>query len=771
MSRKPRSKQRAAYEKRNETHVFRPLIWPMRLITRMMQVMSIVLGVAIGASAYADTGATGPEPASISINDFTRDKALFDSGAALGQNSATIDIAGTATIGRDVQLRARSVEDGGVTSTSWIDVGTADAGGNWSGSVTVSRNVSWYQMEARVKDNIAVTARTVNRFGVGHVIAIWGQSEVARIVDSFGDSGGLTAPTLITEDAVQVIRPTFNISDPVIHEHLTNTNYGTVSLAYMANTLLAERPNDKFALIFQVDSGTSFQQLMDDGMVGRDWALDKALHDFATADGQVVGIAAASWFAAPRNAGTGYEEAHFPMFFGINSDGSSVTIPGDYTWATGQTWHLDHSFAEIYDYSQTRWVAYGPHRFEVGNESSIETVRGEWRTMAANPNAGGAFLPYGLEPLSYVSGYDNGDGTWTDISHPSPYTVDGGPRLAQQTAQAILEAADLVSWGVPEFDNCEWQLDGTYVEVWSSAGPITTTRLSRGEPALDTSHPHWTDVFGFTMNGTAVERAEIVSGRVRIYPASGVFTNTDVLRFGKGGATGAVLDPEDFFAETWMNYPLVDMGQASLEGIPVRALPDPSLFENTVAGTSTFNVTSSGPKFDQSIVSPNIGSGHSALTFEARVRGVSSTSFDLLGALTGSRFGVEVGPAGARGYLRDSGNNVLASPGDFEGDMIFDQWNTIRVAADLPGGWMRMFVNDVEAASVTFSSPTNQFYASSRWLAFWTDWSGEVEYVKIWMEATPDGSTPASVPYEQITGPAAAANAHPWKTSGSAGAS
>ena len=52
------------------------------------------------------------------------------------------------------------------------------------------------------------------------------------------------------------------------------------------------------------------------------------------------------------------------------------------------------------------------------------------------------------------------------------------------TALAVLEAADLVPWPAPQFDNCLWEATGAYVEVWSSAGAVTTTRLARGEAAL-----------------------------------------------------------------------------------------------------------------------------------------------------------------------------------------------------------------------------------------------------------------------------------------------
>ncbi len=732
--------------------------------------MSLILGIALGSNAINDSGSGGPTPAALSLNDFSRDRALFDSGAAFTRDAATIPLSGTGTAGRVVQARAYSVDDAGATSTPWSDVATIDENGGWTGSFSVARSPSWFKAEVRIKDNLAVFAQSANRFGVGHVIAIWGQSEPARIIDTFGDSGGLPVPALVSEDAVQAIYPTNFDAFSFAHTHLTDATPGTVSLAHMANALLAERPNDKFCLVFQVRSGTGLTPLVDDANSGRNWSDDLTLHNYATADGQHIGMAAMSWFAAPRSYGSDFEERLFPVLFEKTADGSAFTVPGSQT-LVGGTIQIDHAFTEMYDYANTKWIMHGPHRFEVTNDSGIQTCRDEVRSLAANVNDGGAFLPYGLEQLSYSSGYDAGGGVWSDSAHPSHNTVDGAPRFAVSLAQAVLQSSGLATWDLPEFDNCAWQPDGSYVEVWSSAGPIITTRSARAETALDNTYDHWTDVFGFSINGTPVHRAEIVSGRVRVYPITGSFISTDILTFGSGGATGAIEFPADLFAETWKNYPLVDVGQASLEGVPVRAMPDPAVLANTIVGTSTFNVTAAGPHFDQNTTGQKIGSGVSAVTIELMVRGVSGTSTDDLAQLTGNQLFFQTTTSGLiRVSVRDSSNTVLVGSTGLTGTTSFTEWNVMRAVANLPAGWAKLFINDVEVGQATFTSSTGLFNSNSRFLGLWNQWAGEVEYLRYWLSAEVDGSAPTTPPYAEISGSAAVVNAHPWKTAASADA-
>ncbi|MEO8531740.1 MAG: hypothetical protein ABI459_10985, partial [Deltaproteobacteria bacterium] len=115
----------------------------------------------------------------LTVTEVPRDRLLFDSGQSTGQSSASIPVSGMADEGAIVEVRALSSDDGGASCGAWVELPPVGPSGSWSGLITAHRNASWYRVEARLKAQPAVRATTYNRFGVGHVMAIWGQSEVA----------------------------------------------------------------------------------------------------------------------------------------------------------------------------------------------------------------------------------------------------------------------------------------------------------------------------------------------------------------------------------------------------------------------------------------------------------------------------------------------------------------------------------------------------------------------------------------------------------------
>ncbi|MCY1128077.1 hypothetical protein OU426_14530 [Frigidibacter sp. RF13] len=96
-----------------------------------------------------------------------------------------------------------SLNDGGATTTAWADIGTISVGGTWSGQITAPHRASWFRPEVRPKNQPGVVAQGANRFGVGHVIAIWGQSEPERIINS--SCNGTTAPSVSDPEVVQIL--------------------------------------------------------------------------------------------------------------------------------------------------------------------------------------------------------------------------------------------------------------------------------------------------------------------------------------------------------------------------------------------------------------------------------------------------------------------------------------------------------------------------------------------------------------------------------------
>lgn len=726
------------------------------------------------------SAAPGPAPGAITLDAFSRDRTIFDSGAGFGRAEADVSLRGGGTAGEAVEARAVSLDDGGATTTAWAEVATIDAAGLWSGTITVPRSASWFRPEVRLKAHPGVAAQGARRFGVGHVIAIWGQSEPARIISAVHDA---TQPPAVTDpEAVQIFHGA--ATQPARHL-VSDAAPMTAGVAALAATLIAARPGEKFAVIFQTVSGTDPRELVNDADPARSWAADRALHDFATADGQHVGLAAMSWFAAPGSLGAAYGEALFPLFSGMTAAGAPVAFPADISYGAGQSYHADHWFGELYDPARTRWVPYGPHRFDIGAamrdathlaDGSVQVqlfnkqaARQSWRAMLALPQAT-MFLPAAVEPLTYVNGVPDGAGGWTDIAHPAGDTPDGIQAWARLTAHAVLRSAGLSAWPVPVFDHALWEPTGAWVEVWSSAGPVTTTRRARGEPPLGAGQPHWTEVMGFQINGLPARDARIVAGRVRIFPESGSFTHADAIQYGEGGATGMIAFPEDAIAATWKNLPVVDVGAAGLAGIPVAPLPAAAVLANTLPATAQpFATAAAGPWFLDPVKVP---SGATAATFAARFRldALPPTGGYTLFSQSGATFDLLILNNGnLRVSVRDgAGVTVLANTA-IAAALAAGVWHDVVAAVDQAGQVFRLRLNGATVATLPFTAAGNGRLDANRAVSFLAknngtvQFVGQVETLRVWFSATPGGTEPAATPHKSIAGPAALANADPWK--------
>lgn len=722
-----------------------------------------------------------PSPTkSITVNSFSAEKTVFDSGFAFGRNSASVSVAGTATSGEVIQARAYSIDDGGATSTSWVDVATSDINGDWNGVISVPRSSSWYRVETRIGSEPA-TKSNGSSFGVGHVIAIWGQSEPERILLPFGDS--VTAPMVTDQEAVQII---YGATASPTRYFVNNTLPLTSAVAAMADTLIRTRPGEKFAIIFQTVSGTDPRMLVNDSDTGRMWANDKALHDFATSDGQKVGIAAMSWFAAPGSLGSNYGEAMFPLFAAKTIAGVDVSFPATITYgSSGGNFHADHWFGELYDYAHTKWAPYGPHRFDIDGDMQDAThyvggaiqsnfvnkqaARDSWRSMIALP-AATMFMRRGFEPLTYVNGYDDGAGGWTDIAHPAGNTVDGRQLWARLTAASILQSAGMIAPAAPVFDNCLWDAAGAYVEVWSSAGAITTTRLKRGDAALPATFAHWTEVAGFQINGVPCQHATIVSGRVRITKnGGGTFTSTDILTYGEGGASGAIQYPEDYVNNFWKNLPIVDLGIPSLDGVPVSAMPSATILANTIPAVSpNFTVVATTPTW---FLNPTAGATLNNSKLTILIDAVSLTTPAAAVNLflpTGGRVSLTMTNTRApRVTIKDSANTTLLNAAQYAA--LPAGANKIVLSIDLVALTMKMWVNDTLWANVTLPANTGVFDTTNRQGCFLASntgaapVSGTFNKLALWNAVTTDGSLPTTGLIHQIIGPASVANANTWK--------
>lgn len=719
----------------------------------------------------------------ISLAAFSADRILYDSRAAFGANAASVPLAGSGTAGQVVQARALSVDDGGASSTAWVDVATINGGGSWSGSIAVPRSASWYRPEARLKATPSIAAQGINRFGVGHVLAIWGQSEHANITNSFYSAG---APVSVSDpEAVQIFH---GAAGAPTRQFITNASPLTDACAGMAASLIAARPGEKFAVILQAIAGTDPRALVNDSDTSRLWANDKALHDLATADGRSVGIATMSWFASPGNLADGYGEAMIQLFAKKTLLGANVTIPGTITFAGG-SFPADHWFGELYDYTRTKWVAEGPHRFEIdgdmldathlaggalqSNLKNKELCRLSWRSMLASASAS-MFLPLGLEPTTYANGRDDGAGGWTDTAHPSA-TADGSPAFARLTILGMLQAAGLTSWALPVFDNCLWDPAGAHVEVWSSSGPITTTRLARGEAALPTTYPHWSQVMGFQINGVPAQNATIVGGRVRITRnGGGNFIFSDVLTFGEGGATGQVKFPQDLQNATWKNLPIVAVAGTGLTGIPVRPMPSAPVLANTLPANPSFTTVAGQLTYFRDPTAWPTSGGKITLALDLSLQNAGATVFPF--EMGNQHIALNVTTTGLiRLGLNDSAGTALINSITV-GTMAWGVRKDLIVAVDLVARNCWVTIDGV-TTTYPLAANSGNLVSSNRRLRFLSReittggyCIGTIYKAEVWADCVTGGGRPATDTTlrvnGRIVGPAAIANAHPWKNGG-----
>ncbi|SDF16890.1 hypothetical protein SAMN04488567_3548 [Limimaricola pyoseonensis] len=756
-----------------------------------------MIGVGIGVGAWRRVAAAvPPAPAMLTLDALPRDGLVLDTGAAAGRDAAVLGLSGTGTPGRVVQGRARSLDDGGASSTPWADIATIDAGGDWSGALSCPRRTSWLAAEVRIRDNPAVGAQSAERFGAGHVIAIWGQSEWDRMLNPFFDGtakAGVTHPGDVTHiyhgrslSGSHAGTGAAGVRAVTVDAATAATADCTSAMIAMANTLSAARPGEKFAVLWQTLSGTSWEAAADDAIATRRWIDDRAVHDHAVPDGSGrVGAVIHSWFAAPGSLAEHYGAAAVPFFLGVDLSGAAVAVPGTITH-TGGSYHADHTCAELYDYAHARLVPFGPHGFiEPADLDSATTLRGggtavrlankqaaarSWRDTAALPALAGYFTPATFNATAVKLGHDDGAGGWTDHTHPDGGSDDGLPRLARFTALAALEGMGLAGWASPVFDNAAWQADGAYAEIWSSAGPITTNRIAGGLPPLGATFPHWTEVAGWQIDGVPAARAEIVAGRVRIYPNDGAFTDATVLSFGEGGGTGAIEWPEDARNALWRDLPLVDVGAPTVEGLPLRTLPDAALLASTVPGAAKFATTEAGPWFGSGAAGATIPAGTRQMTWYAKGRvdafaGGTRSLFHV----TGAKMDLQVLSNGALRYsLTDTAGQQVAQTTTPAGTITLGVSYEFLLAFDLAAGWLRLFVDGVQVgASAAFATTGEMDPARNMRLLHRISGdtpAGEWERLAIWIgQASADGALPGAAPHHEVTGPAATANADAWR--------
>lgn len=516
----------------------------------------------------------------LQISEFARDRTLFDSGAQLGRNAASIPVSGTSSApdGTPVELRLVSAADSAEV-LPW-SVGAKVSGGKWQGKIEgAARTSVWMHIEARLPGKPDSAVRMKQRLGVGHVWALYEQSNWARI---FSNKFSKTPTDPVADpEAVQI----FNIdrkSKAVTRICISDeTPLSSAAVAY-ANAFIAERPGEKLAVAIHVASGTSPIDMIDAaGPAGkREWADEVALHKAISADGSPVGLVTVNGWIAFSGGKPTNDDVIVPIVTGKLVDGTPLK-PGDKVSAGSDSYVLTHNLSELYDWSYSRFTMVGPHgRDSAGGYTQppaldYQKMVDEWRAILSDPKFP-EFLPHSFETQGGLRGVPAGKTGWTDTAHHSALSKDGLERLARLGMEATLFSAKLVSWPRPVFDRVYWDPSGEYVDFWMNGFNTSTERIRRGLPPIPATFPHRTEVLGFSIDGEPAHDARIVANAgnsgfagVRVRPFSGKFTAANDVQYGLGSLAGFVRDPEDFQDGFYLNLPVVDVGQKGLPALPV----------------------------------------------------------------------------------------------------------------------------------------------------------------------------------------------------------
>lgn len=503
----------------------------------------------------------GALPTGLTLEDFTRDRAVFDTGAAFGLSSAGVARSGTADPGEVVQLRV--VTDAGVQVVGWTDAATADGAGDWTGIIFAPRGSAALRIEARLKRNAAVTAATVNRFFAGHAVAFWGQSEWHRSVLTGFSSPGFTEPVADPNALTVAYSDNTGVGygTGLVYSAVTDATPVSSHMTALSNALSIMRPGERFLVVFQTCSGTGLSSTLDETDGGRDWSQDLAVHNFAFADGNWPGLATQSWYSADASMDGGLIDL-------ILQACGNVTFAGA-PWTEASSAVYEHDFSEIYTYTRTKWSISPPHRFESASSGPhMAAMRTRLREVFALPHLP-AHMSLGIEMLNYR----NGDTGGSDSAHPNTGGIadDGMHQVMRLTAAEFCRGLGLLAITQPEFTNAALDPARQYVEVWSSAGAITTERAARSE-AVPGGYPA---VDGFKINGVKATDTSLVAGRVRVNWA---VQDGDILTFGDDGC-GSDGDDVALVADLWKQWPIVATAglHPKVHGLPVRGLTPSSV--------------------------------------------------------------------------------------------------------------------------------------------------------------------------------------------------
>jgi hypothetical protein len=586
------------------------------LAGRIVAMSAITIGLGF-SGAMAQSGGTAPDVsghvATVTGPDLS--DTVFDSGffrVGGDANAASVPLMGTTDAADGARIEARWVAFNDTTDVAtgavgtWQSAGTA-SGGAWSGTLTAPRNIySYYRPEVRVAGSASAPTLGPHRFVVGHVFAVWGQSNTIRTLGAF--QGEQTVPDpVIDPRALRVWIPDRTVSPHVPELFFVNDeNAGNggepikAPQVVMSNMLAVARPGERFAYASHIQSGAPVPDVQDDTITTRLWSDEVVLHNALTGDGVTrVGFAvSAAWGGMALAMATGKDADGSPFTRGQPDPISGVTI--NYFWT------------DLYGTDEVTRVA----ALQTGNNFGVFDP---WLAYTDNP----AF-PEMLPLQQYTYGAANDGHYVTNVPGAEYGSMLQSARLV---TEIMVRTGLITSHVAPEITDWDYTSEA-YFEAWHPDFDITTAAEVRGDT--------FDGVLGFTLNGVDVPaaQAQLVdnaggSGRrgIRITPPGGV-TASDTIAFGLTDPIGYSGSVTEDAVNAAKSLPVM-----LTSGPPAVAMPIvPRItFVNNLPQPLFFTRPQEAPGL---LVDPNsFGAGVTGLTVQALVRlrlaeGGGGTLFD-----------------------------------------------------------------------------------------------------------------------------------------------
>jgi len=744
---------------------------------------------------------------SISVTDFTKDNVVFDSGYQIGRSWSDIPMTGTsdAPEGTGIEIRAVAVVGDNTATTPYTVAATVQNDGTWSAVCPQVPLTPYTKFVIQVRlQGSNFTATTSNRFAVGHILMVKGQSEDATMATPSYDN--TVKPSVTNDSNLQVVYASRSASEgeadttaDLDRRHITQANlddntgtnqYVTSGMAHMSNALEDACPGVEFLLIYNVKGGTTYvgsggSSASDDAQTGRLFSVDLAIVNFALSEaGQKIGIVLSSWYAAPRSHTEDWGLIYAAYFLGRNLDGTAFTTPNTITKGSS-TYIVDHTMAEYIDYTYTKFVIQDTHVFvpntdmdnainDAGSTTPnaldlIDRVRDSARDLVQNPDLSTYFLDGGLSFgfAAYRNGRDSINPSSpdplnydvTDHPHPSGYGDDDGiPKRAKLWATSFSRATGNLDFDLPIIDESAFEENLAYLELGSSLGDISTTRLAEGGTLPPATHPHHTQVLGFEINSAPADNVQIVNGKIRVYPlnSESAFLTTDSITFRKGGGSGMLLEDEDIFNNRHKDLPILLIPDlpSGLHGLALMPKPDPALLE---VPANFFSISETGPTFQSPT---NIPSGTNRVLLYANTQlDAANTANVYIAAFSGIKFKFEHlnNNNNIRVTLSDSNNTSVLSTTTVATGIVRGNFYEFLIDIDYSTDTLTVYVDGTptQVGGFPFSTASSGFAPTNRYVCFggreavastFYPAVGQVDKFGVWYNQAPVNDNGSMVP-------------------------